>query len=74
MWCSMRVATLVVVLLAAASASPSYPAPSYGPPAPSYGPPPPPPCYPETKYVTQYQTKVQQVSGGDTRMREWLKK
>ena len=49
------------------------PSPSYGPPAPAYGPPPPPSygppapaqCYPTTSYVTRYQTKVQQVSGGD---------
>lgn len=59
----MRVASVVVVLLAVATASPSYPppAPSYGPPPPVYKPPA--PCYPTTEYVTQYQTKVQQVSG-----------
>lgn len=58
---SMRVAAVVVLLFAAATGTPSYP-----PPAPVYEPAPvyqkPAPCYPEVKYVTQYQTKVQQVS------------
>ena len=56
MWSNVRVAAVVVVaLLAVAEASYPRPAPSYHAPAP---------CYPETKYVTQYQTQVKEVSMG----------
>lgn len=50
MWSSARVvaAVVVVALLAVAAAEPGYPQPT--------------PCYPITKYVTHYQTQLQQVS------------
>lgn len=52
MWSSARVVTAVVVvaLLAVAAAEPGYPQPT--------------PCYPETRYVTKYQTQLQEVSEG----------
>lgn len=54
MWSSVRVAALVVVaLVAVTEATYSKKPPSYPRPAP---------CYPQVKYVTHYQTQVQEVS------------
>ena len=52
MWSSARVMAAVVVaaLLAVAVAEPSYPQPT--------------PCHPVIRYVTKYQTQLQEVSDG----------
>ncbi|XP_045104376.1 LOW QUALITY PROTEIN: uncharacterized protein LOC123499910 [Portunus trituberculatus] len=52
MWSNVRVAAVVVVALLAVAEASYLAAPSYHRPAP---------CYPETKYVTQYQTQVKEV-------------